>query len=222
MADATRYLAAIRAEPSKCDMVLSDSSVNKHKRNLKSAFNVAVKQLGYLTVNPFVGLDQDKIPDQDIRYVEPSEYNALIATTKVLPKKSLWWEAFVTVCYTAGTRANETTHLTWGDIDFAENTIRIIAKREAGTWSEGQHVVNNLDRDFKRIAKAAGVQNVRLHDLRRSCITHWTKRLTVLIVQELAGHSNIETTRKYYVKIRPADMEEAREVTANALLLDAK
>ena len=42
----------------------------------------------------------------------------------------------------------------------------------------------------------------------------------VPIVQELAGHSGIKTTQRYYISIREVDLAEAREVTANALLVD--
>lgn len=40
MADATRYIAALRADLSRRGKPLSLSTINKHKRNLKSAFNV--------------------------------------------------------------------------------------------------------------------------------------------------------------------------------------
>ena len=37
-----------------------------------------------------------------------------------------------------------------------------------------------------------------------------------------AGDANIDPTMQYYVSIRPKDMAEAREVIAQALLLDLK
>ncbi len=42
------------------------------------------------------------------------------------------------------------------------------------------------------------------------------------VVKELAGHADISTTLRYYASIRAADMAEARNVTADALRLDAK
>lgn len=98
----------------------------------------------------------------------------------------------------------------------------IRATRQADTWSEGQPVLNNVSRAFKGLAGGAGVENVILHDLRRSCITHWARKLPAPVVQELAGHADIHTTLRYYVFIVSADMVEARKVTANALQLDAK
>ena len=277
MSDATHYLAHIQETPSARKKSLSVSSVNKHKRVLKSAFNIAVVQLGYLRVNPFDRLKQDKVGQQDIRYVTPEEYLAIVKKCRKMPDP-LWWECFLAVCYTSGTRLHETTHLTWGDIDFEENTIRVSAKpelsgveawqpkdrdartipvpvqtinlltqlhaeaeagsvfvflspervawirsrREADAWREGQPVLNNVLGNFQRRATTAGVHNVTIHDLRRSAITHWARKLAVPVVKELAGHADIATTMKFYVTIRAADMAEAREVTASVLLLDPK
>ena len=96
------------------------------------------------------------------------------------------------------------------------------SKRETGIWREGQPVLNNVNKNFQRRARKAGVSNVCIHDLRRSAVSHWARKLSPVIVKELAGHTDISTTLKYYVKIRDADMSEAREVTANALLVDPK
>lgn len=277
IADGTRYVASLQIS-SDLGKALSASSVNKHKRVLISAMNVAVQQLGYLPVNPFLGrLKQDKIADQPIRYVTPNEFDHILAACAVMPDP-LWWEAFLTVCYTAATRLNEAVHLRWSDVDFEANTIRIIAKpeldglaawrpkdhnsrtipvpectitllgrlhavaepgtefvfippariewihakRKRGDWTEGQDVLNNVNKNFQRRARNAGVTDVTLHDLRRSAITHWARKLATPVVKELAGHADISTTLRYYVSIRAADMADARDVTAAALQLDAK
>lgn len=96
----------------------------------------------------------------------------------------------------------------------------IAAKREAGSWREWQSIVNNVNKNFQRRASHAGVENITLHDLRRSAITHWSRKLSVPIVKELAGHADVKTTLQYYVSIRAEGMAEARDFTANALLLD--
>ncbi|MHC4538809.1 MAG: site-specific integrase [Planctomycetota bacterium] len=55
------------------------------------------------------------------------------------------------------------------------------------------------------------------HDLRRSCITNWSKRLPIQTVQHLAGHSNIATTRKHYLSVQSSDMETAREIQSKLM-----
>jgi integrase len=50
-----------------------------------------------------------------------------------------------------------------------------------------------------------------LHDLRRSTITNWAKELPIQVVQQLAGHSDISTTRKYYLAVQPEDMISGKQ-----------
>ncbi len=83
-------------------------------------------------------------------------------------------------------------------------------------------MLHNVNENFKSIAHRVGVVEVTLHDLRRSCITHWARKIAAPIVQALAGHSDINTTQRYYVSIREPDMAEAREVTTQVLQVDPK
>lgn len=281
MVDATRYLADLQNTTTRRRKLPSVSTVNKHKQTIKSAFSIAIGQFGYLSVNPFAALKKDVVPEQDIRYITPGEFNRIVEACREC-KDPLWWESFVTTCYTAGTRLNEAVHLRWSDIDFADSTLRVVAKpelsglaawrpkdcdartipipecavdllvrlhaespdgsefvfvsparvawilakRKAGTWSEGQQVLNNLNKNFHGLVSKAGVQTACIHDLRRSAITHWARKLASPIVKDLAGHSDINTTLRYYTKIREADKAEARTVTANAVAsgrkIDAK
>ncbi len=91
--------------------------------------------------------------------------------------------------------------------------FRHIGKRlKAGTWNSTRHTQNNLIRDFEVIQKHAEISKCTLHDLRRSAITNWAQYLQIQVVQQLAGHSNITTTRKYYLMVRDEDMDTASEV----------
>jgi len=83
---------------------------------------------------------------------------------------------------------------------------------ETGKWCSGRDLVNNLLRRFKTICRSAGVGPYSIHDVRRSCITNWARRLPMHVVKELAGHSDIETTQRYYLSIQPEDIRKARAV----------
>ena len=41
----------------------------------------------------------------------------------------LWWELFITTCFTAGLRRDEAVHLTWADIEFDKGLVRSLAKQ---------------------------------------------------------------------------------------------
>jgi integrase len=88
--------------------------------------------------------------------------------------------------------------------------LGIIKRRqENGSWSGVKAVRNNLNRDFHVVRKRAGVGKCTLHDLRRSAITNWAQALPIQVVQQFAGHSNITTTRKYYLAVRAEDVDRA-------------
>jgi len=82
----------------------------------------------------------------------------------------------------------------------------------AGKWTPRSEVINNLSRDFNVMRCWANVAPCTLHDLRRSAITNWARRLPIQIVQTLAGHANITTTRKYYLAVCPEDLRKAGQL----------
>jgi integrase len=97
--------------------------------------------------------------------------------------------------------------------------------RESGEWNDEQLLLNNLCRRFKTLRRRAGVAKCTLHDLRRSCITNWARELPIHVVQKLAGHSDIKTTRLYYLAVEQSDLEKARlvqEKTLGTRLTDPK
>ena len=101
---------------------------------------MAVNQLEYLKANPFARIREDKVPDSDVRYVSPAEFRRLIDAAQVLDDEPqrLWWQAFVALCYTAGLRLNEILNLTWSDIDFEQDMIRVVAKPAIGMLQDWQ------------------------------------------------------------------------------------
>ena len=98
---------------------------------------------------------------------------------------------------------------------------RIFERIGAGKWHDRSEVINNMNKNFKAIRTKAGIDECTIHDLRRSAITNWAKKLPIQVVQQLAGHSNIKTTMEYYLAVRPEDFVSASEVF-NEILQEAK
>ena len=86
-----------------------------------------------------------------------------------------------------------------------------------GRWRPGQHLMNNMLRRFKTLCRRAGVGLCTIHDLRRSCITNWAQHLPIHVVQQLAGHSSIETTRQFYLSVQVDDVRKAQAVQTSLL-----
>ena len=94
---------------------------------------------------------------------------------------------------------------------------RIKERVRAGRWNGKSEIVNNVMRDFEVICRRGGVAKCTLHDLRRSAITNWARYLPIHVVQQLAGHSDIATTRKYYLSVQSSDIAFAREALKKIL-----
>ena len=71
-------------------------------------------------------------------------------------------------------------------------------------------------RPFRKILQRANISDGCFHDLRKTAITNWLlSSLAPQEVQKLAGHSDIETTLKYYAACRTDIVDRARQSWAN-------
>ncbi len=86
---------------------------------------------------------------------------------------------------------------------------RILERRNTHKWNSRSELIHNMTRRFTKIRCQANVAKCTIHDLRRSAITNWAHQLPIQVVQTLAGHADIKTTRKYYLTVRPEDFVSA-------------
>jgi len=75
-------------------------------------------------------------------------------------------------------------------------------------------LTNNALRRFQTLCRRGGVGPYTIHDMRRSCITNWAKHLPIHVVKQLAGHSDIRTTQRYYLSVQPEDVNRAQAIQA--------
>ena len=68
----------------------------------------------------------------------------------------------------------------------------------------------NVWRDFQAIREKAGIPKCSFHDLRKSYCTNLAGAVPLHVVQELAGHAVIRTTRRHYLKVRDEQIDSAR------------
>lgn len=253
--DARRFLSwyskrTVKGSP------IATGTINKLLRECRRIFREAV-DCGLIRSNPFQGIQQEKVGQRDWHYVTPEEFHRLQDVCT-----SVRWRGMITLAYCCGLRVGELTNLTWPDVDFEKEIVRIVQKRGRkgiSDWtpkdkdmrivplpssvvsllaqlqtaaeegqvylfvvgkgaSKGQRIKRqNTWRDFQVIRRRAGVPNCTLHDLRKSYCTNLAGRIPMHVVQEFAGHSDIRTTRRYYIKVQPEFMEAAREAIESYL-----
>ena len=93
--------------------------------------------------------------------------------------------------------------------------------RAKGQWryiDARQKVVSNFRRSFLFILEKAHVRAGQFHDLRRTAITSWfANGMSENDVMVLAGHSNFETTHKFYMAVANDLVDRARKASAQAI-----
>ena len=75
---------------------------------------------------------------------------------------------------------------------------------------------DNCDIDFNRLTKLAGVKKIRIHDTRHSYATlAILSGLSINVVSESMGHSDVSTTLGVYRHVMPQERRElARRMSA--------
>ena len=81
-----------------------------------------------------------------------------------------------------------------------------------------QDMVNNTLRNFKKHVERASIRpdsQLTVHTLRKSCVQNWANELPINVTKELAGHSSIATTQKFYLQVDEYHRAKAAEVVEN-------
>ena len=97
--------------------------------------------------NPFAGIRQEKVGDPGWQYVKPEQFHAFI---KACP--STRWRGLITLAYCCGLRQGEILNLTWGDIDFEQQRLRVVRKSAIRTTRKHYLQVQQEQVEAARVA----------------------------------------------------------------------
>ena len=108
-----------------------------------------------------------------------------------------------------------------------EQYERVVKKwrryRKAGKEWKNRYMVNNVGRDFKVHAKRAGIEftaKFTVHTFRKTCAQNWADRLPANVVKFYLGHSDMNTTNKFYSIVDQSHLNLTRNVMAEILESD--
>ncbi|MCI4625028.1 MAG: tyrosine-type recombinase/integrase [Candidatus Magnetoovum sp. WYHC-5] len=191
---------------------LKKVSINNYIRHLKSAFQKAV-DWEYIKSNPFKNVKPYQIINIP-RYLSQDEIDKLLTVIKDEEFKIM-----ILLFLNTGMRRKELLNLEWTDIktDYIHlkktkrnlerafpmtdktkallNDLKQISKgKRLFRWTD----INFISKMFKASAKKAGLEDIKLHDLRHTFASYLAMAGESLnTIQELLGHQQISTTQIY-------------------------
>ena len=195
---------------------------------LVKMFNLAeLWELRPLGRNPCKSVRRYKVLPRKERFLTPEELARLGRVLEVAPAERLASRhaaAAIRILILTGCRRNEVMGLAWDDLDFEAGQMRLKDSKTGGRmvplppaaaevlaclpridgnpWvfpgkRKGTHQVN-INESWDRIRQRAGLDGVRLHDLRH---TFASRALAIgeglPMIGELLGHRKIDTTARY-------------------------
>ena len=191
---------------------------------LSSIFEFAIKH-GYreeTAGNPAKRIDKFHEEKRD-RWVTPEELPRIAAA--IANEGNEYVRAALRIYLFTGARKSEVLDMKWADVDMAQKIWRLpttkagrihyiplsqqiidllskIPRQKDNPYvicgmKPGAHLVN-IDKPWRRVRKAAGVEDVRLHDLRRTVGSWLAQRGSSLhLIGQVLNHSNASTTQIY-------------------------
>lgn len=195
---------------------LKNASINRYLEILSKMFNLGIDN-NLLVENPIKQVKKLLEDNHKIRFLTKEEETRLYSS---LPSHL---KPIVTTALQTGMRKSEILTLKWSNIDYDFGFIELLKTksgkaRKIPISDKLWEVLNNIDKeseyvfinpetslpyvDIKKsfntaIAKAK-IDNFRFHDLRHTVATRLVEKgIDILVVMEILGHDNIETTMRY-------------------------
>lgn len=197
----------------------SIATVNRYLALLKAGLNFAEKR-GYGHLKPFATLEMEKEQPRE-RYCSVEELEQLLKVANGVMRNSL------VVAYETGMRRSELAGLSVADVNKDEEGNNYIKLKKTKNHDKRIVPINKkaydalalgvakspdyISKQFVKIAREAGVKNMRWHDLRASFAVNMLKAgLNTIEVARLTGHRNLEVLNRVYARLQEQDIIKAR------------
>lgn len=220
---------------------ISDATANRYLANLRSVFNMARDQWGLALPRP-PNWRRHMLAEPEPRqeYLTKSEAKRLVEAAAPHIKPVIMF-ALMT-----GLRYSNVVRLDWSQVDLEHGqiTFRVKARRPGGkvhvlpitsamrkllltlgpkasgpVFTRNGHPFRWIKRSYKAALKAAGLRDLRFHDLRHTAATWMVQDGVPLdVVQGVLGHASIQMTQRYAKRQVTAKLD-AMEGSLSALVL---
>jgi len=217
-------------------------AANRAMALLRSAINKAIDELGFRGPNPAARVQKFKETSRD-RFLQPAELKAFFAA---LEGEEEVFADFFTLCLLTGARKNNVQTMRWGDLDLERGywripetksgvpivvplvpaAVEILVRRQTTAddcpWvfpgrRKGDYLREPREA-WARICAAAGLNDLHIHDLRRS-LGSWQAitGASLPVIGKSLGHSTPQATA-IYARLSLDPVRKAFEAATEAML----
>jgi len=233
-------LRDIQTYHAKMTKTLAPSTANRHLALLSKMFSLAL-QWDRVTKNPCIGIKKFKEDNQTQRFLNEAEigrlFQALDADYNKVATNAL------KLLLLTGCRREEVLQAKWEDISLEtgtwflpngktgsryvqvngaakallESIVRIDSPYVFPGRDSPDKPLNNPRKCFTRVLKAAGIEHIRIHDLRHSHASILVNQgVSLFMVQKILGHSSPKTTQRY-AHLSDSTLRAASETVSAAI-----
>ncbi len=219
----------MRATKSSWGKTFADSTINKILQVGRRVYNIASERGLVSHPNPFRGLLLKENNARD-RVLSPEELKRLLEASP--PHLA----CIIETAYYSGMRVGEILGLTWDRVNMKEGYIQLEAEDTKTTeprkiyffprvreilWELRRvrslshrfifmyqsRPIKSIKTAFKSACEKAGIENLRFHDLRHTCVTNLRKAgVERSVIMKLTGHKTLAMFSRY----NTVDSEDAR------------
>jgi integrase len=192
---------------------------------MKHAFNLGLKEWGWVTENPVMKVSMEKEPPARDRWLSYEEEKLLSASPR-------WLKEIIVIAVETGCRREEILSLEWKDVDLFEKVATIFGKKTGErrtipltqrvfevleerervraqvrsiiedlvfTHPAGRKVnINTLKWALEAALNKTGIEGLRFHDLRHTFASRLAQNgIDPYSIQKLMGHTSFSATQRY-------------------------
>lgn len=223
---------------------LSPASVNRIRALLSSLFNLAIDH-ELMTTNPIARIKKLRENNQKERFLNANETKSLLTILDQPAAYGIHNAVIVAIVHfllLTGVRKREAMDMRWSDVDLSTG-VWLLGENKSGKARrislnqdalqillqlpkqslfifanpETGKPYNDIRKTFDKIMHAAGVHNMRIHDLRHNFASLAVNSgQSLYVVQHLLGHASPQTTQRY-AHLQSDTLKQASEDIAAAL-----
>lgn len=203
---------------------ISGATVNRYLAALSAVCKWAWKELRWLPSNPVLDVSKAREGTGIVRYLSDAERKALLTACRESTDPNIY--CAVMLALATGARYSNLRNLTWPDVDLTDWRLRFVEVKNgqpryvpvvgpaqaalkaqhdrdptgAGWVFKGARDASpaDLDKAWRKVRKAAGIEDVRFHDLRHTTASYLTMNgATLAEVAEALGHRTLVMAKRY-------------------------